>query len=51
MKGDDVVRTRLDWMPRESEKQVVSHLSGMPRQCLGSDRSRDQVISPTRRRS
>ena len=49
MKGDDV--GRACWMPQESEKQAVRHLSGMPRQCLGSDRSRDQVTSSTRRKS
>ena len=38
-------------LQEKDSRQAVRHLSGMPRQCLGSDKSLDQVISSTRKKS
>ena len=50
MKGDDTGRARLD-ASRKRKASGVRHLSGMPRQCPGSDKSLDQATSFTRRKS
>ena len=49
MKVDDIRKCETGCLEK-AKKQAVRHLRGMPRQCLGSDRSRDQVISPTCRK-
>ena len=49
MKGDDSGRARLD--ASRKRKASGQAFERDARQCLGSDRSWDQVISPTRRRS